>query len=243
MSLLDTSIPGVLLFLGIALVGAGLFMFTMVKVWSPRIWLPMAFGVGIGLSGQIFKLRSRKIVGSFGAVQICEICNVELALRQCFSCGRWFGPRCQGRYYDSKGNLVMDDTRCIECTTCAICGQYTKGYQCLKCGRRVCEDCLDETKRYCIECAGKLKLAEKGEETEVAGLEPVDASVVSLRSPLSLPSPLARKITKRVKSDLLGKELVLGHEYPSLGTKFTIAGASPGEKVIMKPNTRVKIEA
>ena len=37
--LLDTTIPGVLMFLGIALVGTGFFMFSMVKVWSPRIWL------------------------------------------------------------------------------------------------------------------------------------------------------------------------------------------------------------
>ena len=73
MGLLDTTIPGVLLFLGLALVGTGLFMFSMVKVWSPRIWLPMLFGVGIAGSGQIFKLRSKKIVRSFGAAQICEV--------------------------------------------------------------------------------------------------------------------------------------------------------------------------
>ena len=243
MGLLNTAIPGVLLFLGIMLIGAGLFMFSMVKVWSPRIWLPMAFGTGIGAGGQVFKFRSRKIVMSFGAAQVCEICGVELALRQCFSCGRWFGPNCQGRYYDAKGNLVADDTRCIDCTTCAICGQPTKGYQCLKCGRRVCEDCLDETKRYCIECAGQLKIARKELPEEEIAAEASDAKVVSLSSPFGLPRPLARKITERVKSDLVGKELLLGHEYPSLGTTFRVVGASPSERVIMREDTRVKVES
>jgi len=140
----------------------------MVKVWSPRIWLPMAFGAGIAAGGQLFKFRSRKIVMSFGAAQVCEICHVELALRECFSCGRWFGPNCEGMFYDAHGELVKDDTRCIECTTCSICGQPTKGYQCLKCGQRVCEDCLDETKRYCIQCAGQLKIA-RGEDLSLDG--------------------------------------------------------------------------
>jgi len=241
LGLLDTTIPGVLLFLGIALIGTGLFMFSMVKVWSPRIWLPMAFGAGIGAGGQIFKFRSRKIVGSFGAAQICEICHVELALRECFGCGRWFGPNCQGRYYDSKGVLREDDTHCIECTTCAICGAPTKGFQCLKCGRRVCKDCLDETGRYCIECAGKLKMARGKEEVAEEG-EVSDAKVVILKSPFNLPASLVRKITDKVKSDMLGKELTLGRTYPSLGTEFRLVGSSPSGRVVVQEDTRLKIE-
>jgi hypothetical protein len=239
--LLDTTIPGVLLFLGAALIGTGLFMFSMVKVWSPRIWLPMAFGVGIALAGQLFKLRSRKIVGSFGAAQICEICNVELALRECFSCGRWFGPKCEGKFYDRHGELQSDDTRCIECTTCSICGQPTKGFQCLKCGRRVCFECLDETQRYCLQCGGKLRIA-RGEEEKAAKGELTDAKVVVLKSPFGLPSALVRKITDKVKGDVVGKELVLGQTYPSLGTEFRLVGSSPTGHVRVNEDTRVKIE-
>lgn len=239
--LLDTTIPGVLLFLGAALIGTGLFMFSMVKVWSPRIWLPMAFGVGIALAGQLFKLRSRKIVGSFGAAQICEICNVELALRECFSCGRWFGPNCEGKFYDRHGELQSDDTRCIECTTCSICGQPTKGFQCLKCGRRVCFECLDETQRYCLQCGGKLRIA-RGEEEKAAKGELTDAKVVVLKSPFGLPSALVRKITDKVKGDVVGKELMLGQTYPSLGTEFRLVGSSPTGHVRVNEDTRVKIE-
>jgi len=244
MGLLNTAIPGVLLFLGICLIGTGLFMFSMVKVWSPRIWLPMAFGAGIAAGGQLFKFRSRKIVMSFGAAQVCEICHVELALRECFSCGRWFGPNCEGMFYDAHGELVKDDTRCIECTTCSICGQPTKGYQCLKCGQRVCEDCLDETKRYCIQCAGQLKIArgEEQVEVEIEEKEPVDAKVVVMKSPFNLPKALVRKITDRVKADILGKELILGRSYPSMGTEFRVVGSSPSGKVIVREDTRVRIE-
>ncbi len=241
MGLLNTTIPGVLLFLGGALIATGLFMFSMVKVWSPRIWLPMVFGVGIALGGQIFKFRSKKIVGSFGAAQICELCNVELALRQCFSCGRWFGPKCEGKYYDNNGELRSDDTRCIDCTTCSICGQPTKGFQCLKCGRRVCFECLDESERYCIECGGKLQIA-RGEEEVSTDEEKKDATVVVLKSPFGLPSALVRKIADKVKNDLMGEDLVLGESYPSLGTEFRLVGASPSSHVVMRDGTRVRIE-
>jgi hypothetical protein len=244
--LLDTTIPGVLMFLGIALVGTGFFMFSMVKVWSPRIWLPMLFGVGIALSGQVFKLRSKKIVRSFGAAQICEVCHVELALRECFSCGKWFGPNCEGRFINQRGEAQGDDTRCIECTTCNICGQPTKGFQCLKCGKRVCSECLDETQRYCLQCGGKLKIARGAgaadQAIEAAEGETGDAKVIVLKSPLSLPTALVRKITDRVKSDIVGKELVLGGAYPSLGTEFRVVGSSPGGRVKVSEDTRVRIE-
>ena len=241
MGLLDTTIPGVFLLLGITLVGAGLFMFSMVKVLSLRIWLPMAFGVGIALGGQLFRFRSRKIMRSFGAAQVCEICHVELALRECFGCGKWFGPACTGHYYDSLGELREDDTHCIECTTCSICGQPTKGFQCLKCGKRVCSECLDETQRYCLQCGGKLKIARgAGEEAEEG--EASEAKVVVLKSPFNLPSSLVRKITGKVKNDMLGRELILGRAYPSLGTEFRLVGSSPGGKVTVQDDTRVKIE-
>ncbi len=244
MGLLDTTIPGVLLFLGIALIGTGLFMFSMVKVWSPRIWMPMAFGVGIALGGQIFKFRSRKIVRSFGAARICEVCHVELALRECFSCGKWFGPGCEGKFLDRHGNLQGDDTRCIDCTTCHICGQPTKGFQCLKCGTRVCVECLDETQRYCLQCGGKLKIA-RGigeEEVQFQEGEVSDAKVVVLKSPFSLPTALVRRITETVKSDIVDKELILGRAYPSLGTEFRLVGSSPGNRVMVREDTRVRIE-
>ncbi len=244
MGLLDTTIPGLLLFLGIALVGTGLFMFSMVKVWSPRIWLPMLFGVGIALGGQAFKLRSRKMVGSFGAAQICEVCRVEFALMQCFGCGRWFGMGCEGKFLDSRGEVQIDDTRCIECTTCSICGQPTKGFQCLKCAKRVCTECLDESQRYCLQCSGKLKIAKGAEEVpiEEVGAKGSDAKVVVLKSPFSLPSALVRKITDKVKADIVGKELVLGQAYPSLGTEFRLVGSSPGGRVLVREETRVRIE-
>jgi hypothetical protein len=241
MGLLDSTIPGVLLFLGITLVGTGLFMFSMVKVWSPRIWLPMAFGVGIALSGQIFKLRSKKIVRSFGAAQICEVCHVELALRECFSCGKWFGIGCEGKFLDSHGEVQLDDNRCIECTTCSICGQPTKGFQCLKCASRVCVECLDETQRYCLQCGGKLKIA-RGAEVHAHEDTLEDAKVVVLKSPFSLPTALVRRITERVKTDMIGKELTLGDAYPSLGTEFKLVGASPGGHVLVREDTRVRIE-
>jgi hypothetical protein len=243
MSFLNTTIPGVLLFLGIILVATGLFMFSMVKVWSPRIWLPMVFGIGIALGGQLFRLRSKKIMMSFGAAEVCEICGVELALRQCFRCGRWLGPGCQGKFYDAHGELVEDDTRCIECTTCHICGRPTKGYQCLKCGDRVCTECLDETERYCIKCSGELKMI-KDRKTTNDGLETQDAQdarVAVVRSPLNLPSALVRKISGKVKKDLVGKELFLGSSYTSLGTRFTLVGSSPSGKIRMKKDTRLKV--
>jgi len=241
MGLLDTTIPGVLLFLGATLVGTGLFMFSMVKVWSPRIWLPMAFGVGIALSGQLFKLRSKKIVRSFGAAQVCEVCHVELALRECFSCGKWFGIGCEGKYLDSHGEIQTDDNRCIECTTCSICGQPTKGFQCLKCGARVCTECLDETQRYCLQCGGKLQLA-RGAEEHSHEAELVDAKVVVLKSPFKLPTALVRRISDKVKNDMIDKELLLGKAYPSLGTEFRLVGSSPGGHVMVREDTRVRIE-
>jgi hypothetical protein len=243
MGLLDTTIPGVLLFLGIALVGTGLFMFTMVKVWSPRIWLPMAFGVGIALGGQVFKLRSRKIVRSFGSAQICEMCKVELALRECFGCGKWFGPGCQGHVVDSRGELQEDDTHCVECTTCSICGQPTKPYQCFSCGQRICTECLDENKRVCLQCGGKLRIAKGAGEQEVEeGAETSDAKVVVLKSPFGLPGALVKRIADKVKSDMVGQELILGRDYPSLGTEFRLVGSSPGGRVVIRDETRVRIE-
>ncbi len=241
MGLLETTIPGLLLFLGIALVGTGLFLFSMVKVWSPRIWLPILFGVGIALGGQLFRFRSRKMMGSFGAAEVCEICNVELALQECFSCGKWFGPGCEGKFINEYGNVQAEDTRCIECTTCSICGQPTKGFRCLKCDKRVCAECLDETQRYCLQCGGRLKIA-KGAVEEEAGKEISDAKVVVLKSPFNLPSALVRKITDKVKSDMVGQELLLGKTYPSLGTQFRLVGSSPGGRVVVREDTRVKIE-
>jgi hypothetical protein len=217
-------------------------MFSMVKVWSPRIWLPMLFGVGIALSGQIFKFRSRKIVRSFGAAEICEVCRVELALRQCFSCGKWFGINCEGKFLDTHGNLATDDNRCIDCTTCKICGQPTKGFQCLKCGKRVCSECLDETQRYCLQCGGKLQISKgTGEEAAQEG-EIADAKVIVLKSPFNLPTALVRRITDKVKADMVGRELALGGAYNSLGTEFRLVGSSPGGRVLVKDDTRVRIE-
>jgi hypothetical protein len=66
--------------------------------------------------------------------------------------------------------------------------------------------------------------------------------VVVLKSPFSLPTSLVRKITEKVKTDITGKELILGNSYPSLGTEFKLVGSSPGGHVLVREDTRVRIE-
>ena len=65
MSLLKTKIPGALPLLGVALVGAGPLMYSMVKLWSLRIWLPIIFGIGVALSGWLSRFRSQDLMMSF----------------------------------------------------------------------------------------------------------------------------------------------------------------------------------
>jgi hypothetical protein len=40
-------------------------MYSMVKLWSPRIWLPIMFGIGVALSGWLSRFRSQDFIMNF----------------------------------------------------------------------------------------------------------------------------------------------------------------------------------